>query len=344
MENDNNIDNLFGIEDESVFKYLSYSRLSDFDKNGPKVLLKRTNPDNYGIKIGSIVDDLLLPLDNFEFEKEYIISDIEKPSATSGKLIDIVLKQYLEVPDEKELLRICKVNSFWKTFKDEKKLEIFKDNKIIDYLKLHIKGSKASIITTEEFNESKNLADILKSHEFSKNYFIPVKGVDVYNQFGFIFKLEGIYLRGSIDMIRIDHNKKTIQLIDLKTGAPSYSDFIKNYVKFRYYLQEAIYMQSVSYIKDFFEIHNYELLPFRFLYISRSEKIPITIEVPESWHYGGLNGFSIRGYKYKGLLELIDEVKWHFSNKEFELPKDVVNNNGNIELNTTNLISNKNEI
>ena len=53
-----NLDDLFGSSPDRQLK-LSYSRVSDFDRNGPKCLIKRTFVENDGAKIGSITDDLL---------------------------------------------------------------------------------------------------------------------------------------------------------------------------------------------------------------------------------------------------------------------------------------------
>jgi len=57
-ENKKDLDALFGTSPDRELK-LSYSRVSDFDRNGPKCLIKRTFVENDGAKIGSITDDLL---------------------------------------------------------------------------------------------------------------------------------------------------------------------------------------------------------------------------------------------------------------------------------------------
>ena len=46
--------------EENIDLKLSYSRISDFDRNGPKALIRPSNPDGEGLRFGSYVDDLLL--------------------------------------------------------------------------------------------------------------------------------------------------------------------------------------------------------------------------------------------------------------------------------------------
>ena len=49
------------LNDEEVIDLrLSYSRISDFDRNGPKALIRPSNPEGDGLRFGSYVDDLLV--------------------------------------------------------------------------------------------------------------------------------------------------------------------------------------------------------------------------------------------------------------------------------------------
>jgi len=73
-ENKKDLDALFGTSPDRELK-LSYSRVSDFDRNGPKCLIKRTFVENDGAKIGSITDDLLYTklVDKKYFDTDMII-------------------------------------------------------------------------------------------------------------------------------------------------------------------------------------------------------------------------------------------------------------------------------
>ena len=337
MDEKNELEELFG-SNNTIEQSLSYSRLSDFDRNGPSVLIKKSDINGYGIKIGSIVDDLLLPPENYNFEDNYIVCDFEKPTATLGALTDIILENYTEIPDENKLLEICKTNNFWKNNKDETILSKFNDD-FWNYLKVYIQGTQKTIISTADLEKSERLVESIKQNNFT-NYIFNNDFENI-NQFKIDFEYNDVRLKGIIDRIIIDHKNKTIQLIDLKTGKESALDFTNSFIKYRYYLQEAVYTKAFKHICKILKLKDYKLLPFQFLYIGRSERIPLVYTVSSKWHKAAIKGFNIKNYKYKGLDELIEDVKWHFNKREFEIPREIYENQGNIILNDNFIEVNK---
>jgi hypothetical protein len=70
-------------------------------------------------------------------------------------------------------------------------------------------------------------------------------------------------------------------------------------------------------------------MPFKFIYLSRTENFPLIYQVSEKWHNAALNGFMMAGkYKYRGLNHLLDDIYYHWKNKEFILPKEILEQNG----------------
>ena len=84
---ENKLEQLLNNE-EIIDLKLSYSRISDFDRNGPKALIRPSNPDGEGLRFGSYVDDLLVDkVTNNNLCKElYVVYDDNKPTATLGVL------------------------------------------------------------------------------------------------------------------------------------------------------------------------------------------------------------------------------------------------------------------
>lgn len=329
---------LYGSPDRSVS--LSYSRLSDFDRNGPKVLLKRTfiNNDGEAIKIGSLVDDLLL--DRTAYNEKYFIFDGAKPTATLGKLCDIILTNYREVPDQDQILEIIRDNSFWKRSKDEVVIGNFDNPEFWNYIKAKMKATKLQLITTEELFRAQAICDVLLTHPYSKSVFN--NRLDNHNQFKFEMDYRGFKFRGIVDKMIINHEEKTIQLIDLKTGKAPAKSFTSSFINWRYYLQEAIYMKAFDFICEQLNLEGYKLLPFKFLYISRGEKIPLLYTVNTKWHEAAIEGFqTTEGYTYRGLDEILDEVEWHYDNNEFEVPKFMKESNGDISLDDSFIVLKK---
>lgn len=328
---------LFGITKKSELA-LSYSRLSDFDRNGPKALNKRSTVKREGVRIGSLVDDLLLNKSNFN--KIYYLYDGVKPTATLGKLCDIVLENYKKPPSKNVILKIIKKNNLWKKYKEEKLLEAFDIPLFWDYVKNSFKAKNKILVTSPDLQLSESLVNILKTHEYSKD--IISNGLTHYNQFKFSMEYKGFILRGIIDKVVIDHTLKTVRLIDLKTGQGPASKFIKSFMDWRYYLQEAVYMKAFKTLCATLGLKGYKLLPFQFLYISRYEQVPLLFTVSTKWHNAAINGFTTNsGYKYKGLHELLDEIQWHMDNKIFNVSKYVHESNGSVLLDDNFIILKK---
>jgi hypothetical protein len=335
MNEDNEIDDLdrlFG-KNDNIEQSLSYSRLSDFDRNGPAVLIKKSNINGYGMTIGSITDDLLLPAEGFKFEDNYIVCDFEKPTATLGSLIDIILENYTKVPSKEKILEICNTNNYWKRSKDDTIIANFNVDNFWDYINIHIQGNDKNIISSVDKSKAENLIDSVKETKFEDIKYIFNNEHNNYNQFKIDFEYNGVKFKGIIDRLIIDHKNKTVQLIDLKTGKDSALMFTNSFIKHRYYLQEAVYTKAFNHICEVLNLKGYSLLPFQFLYIGRSERIPLIYTVSKKWHKAAVEGFNIKEYVYKGLDELIEDVKWHFNNKEFEVPRKIYEQQGNIILN-----------
>ena len=278
------LEELFGSTKTSIDIALSYSRVSDFDRN------------------------------------------------TTANLIDVITNNYNEVPDNDTILDIIKANDYWKGTSDEIRLSKFVNNKeFFGYLNAFYESKNKIVITTNDLLLGKELAETIKIHDFSSYLFTDF--YKRYTQYKFNIEYRGVKFRGIIDFILIDTKNKIVQFIDLKTGQEDSLNFMKSFIKYRYYFQEAVYVKAFDQICEELGLKGYALAPFKFLYISRYEKIPLEWTVTEKWHNAAINGFTTNsGYKYKGLNEIIDEIKWHWQNNIFDLPKAIYESNGILSL------------
>ena len=319
IKKNDDLDKLFGSSPNRELK-LSYSRVSDFDRNGPKCLIKRTFVQNDGAKIGSITDDLLYSklVDKKYFDKHYYRYDSVKPTATTLKLCNIITETVAELPNAKQVFEIVKHNKFWSSMTDDSKLVAkYNTKQFWDYLNAHYESKNKAIVSTSEYLLGEDLVNTLLTHEYSKSIF-DNSCVNIY-QHPVYFNLNGFVFRGILDIIRINHTDKTVKMIDLKTGKEDAGNFMKSYLKWRYDLQEAVYTDAFNSICKELKLEGYTLLPFEFLYISRFEKIPLVFKVSDKWHKASKIGFTTTGgWVYRGLYELIEEIKWHWDNKVFD--------------------------
>lgn len=315
--------------EEDIIRELSYSKVSDFDRNGPIALIRPKKEETQALKIGSLVDNLLFESKEY-IKKEYYVFDGEKPTATLGLLCDIIIKNYTEIPNREQVLQIIAHNNFWKRQKEDTLLSNFDIPEFWNYLKCMFETVNKTIVTTKDMSDATELKTILETHKYSKNIINPNE--DNYNQYWFEFNYLNFRFRGLIDKIIVNHKTKKVRFIDLKTGTDEALEFENSFVKWRYYFQGTIYTLAFSTVCKTLGLEGYTLEDFEFLYISKKEKIPLLFKMSKNWLKAGLKGFTIGKYKYKGLDEICEEISWCVKNNEYLTPKNIVENNGEMYL------------
>lgn len=322
-------------DDENIDLKLSYSRISDFDRNGPKALIRPSNPDGNGLKFGSLTDDLLLDTltNNKSFNEKYYLFDGNKPTATLGTLCDIVIDNYDKLPDVETVLKIVKHNAFWSNIKaDDNLIKKFNIDEFWNYLKIIYETRNRLIVTSNDYDDAKECVNLLINHKHTHSLFN--NDFDNYYQFDFSYDYKGFTLRGIIDKLSIDHKNKIVYIEDIKTGSSKADEFLKSFIKYCYYFQEAVYCKAFNTICAKLNLENYTLAPFKFIFIGRFEKVPHVFTMSEKWHNAALNGFkTTSGYKYKGLDENLDLIYYHWKNKVYDFNKEVYEQNGSLILN-----------
>ena len=316
--------------DEAIDLSISYSKLSDFDRNGAISLIRKTSVDNTGMKLGSLVDDLLF-LDKSSFDERYYLFDGNKPSATLGSLCDVILKNYTAIPTREGIIDIGVSNGSCSNIKKpELYLAKFDIPEFWNYLTTMFEVNNRIIITTSELNNANELAEILKEHKYSK--YVLENNLENYYQVKFEYDYKGFICRGIIDILTIDHENKKVIMTDLKTGKNPSSEFEDSFVKWRYYFQAALYIQAFDEVCKELGLIDYTLEPFQFLYISRADKTPLLFKMTDLWVKAAFKGFHIGKYEYRGIDDLVDEIYWCWKYKEYIIPKHVAESNGVVEL------------
>lgn len=321
-------------DDEIIDLKLSYSRISDFDRNGPKALIRPSNPEGDGLKFGSYVDDLLLDkiTNNNRCKDLYVIYDDNKPTATLGTLCDIIIDNYDEIPNKDTVLKIVKHNGFWSKMKDDTKVDQFDKDEFWKYLKIKFETKDKIVVTQKENDDGKECVHLLLNHKHTYHLFNNT--FENHYQYKFNYKYKGFELRGIIDKMSIDHENKIVYLEDIKTSSSKASEFSKSFIKYCYYFQEAVYYKAFDSICEELGLKNYTLAPFKFIVIGRTEKVPHIFEISDKWHNAAINGFKTKsGFKYRGLDENLDLIYYHWKNKLYDFSQEVYENNGSLILN-----------
>lgn len=283
-------------------------------------------PVGDGIIFGSLFDDMLTNEDFDINNSRYIIVESRKPDS---EMMQKYCNTYIETqnPDE------AYAQSGYKASHDSVK-EKFKEFEEYCSLLIQARDEDKYIITNQDFLDAQTGCSTLLSHSFTSWYFDKEDGKkEILFQKPVVYDLfNGYQGKALFDLIVIDHIKKAIYPVDIKTMSDSvYSFEYGNYRRFKYYLQGSWYTRSIKhipYISELLDSH-YTLENFRFMVLSRDNlKFPLIYEMSQNDIFIGEYGGFKDGKKYKGYHELTDDYIWHKTRDLWEYPRDIYESNG----------------
>lgn len=327
------------------YKRISASSLSFFEvdpkyfKNYIDGLLKEDSASYF--ELGTQLHMFILEPD--EFKKKYTYLDVKKPSGEKQKEF---CRQIVESKLKDEQGKI--VNAYKLTYtvakKSEEKikleaLKLFVSLKgYVDYLKKS-KEYKA-VLSKSTFNYLQE-ADYQAKHHvaakdlvFDEDSFIDKPGIYTANELliywehpSIEFLGEPLVCKSIIDRLYIDHEKKIIKLIDLKTSS-NLHDFKHSYDTYSYNRQMAFYWMSLYYYfkKEF---------PDKDINEYKKETFIVSFQTPN--HFG--KDYPIRCKVFpipeedleRGAAQiesLLNEIEWHMTEDKWDHSRSYYENNG----------------
>lgn len=189
----------------------------------------------------------------------------------------------------------------------------FENTALEYYRQLLDLGVGKLLITLEEYDKAELACETLRNHPTIGPIINRTSGmgIDVYKQAIIEFEYLGMEFKSMIDLLHVDHNNKLVTFYDLKT-AWNVEEFGYNYLKYKYYIQAAIYYHAVlSWIRTN-NLDGYRLLPIQFIVCdSFNYMIPLIYETNMDNLREGIYGFNINGRYYRGIVAAIEDIKWH---------------------------------
>lgn len=304
--------------------YPSYSMLASISKHGIDIMTGVKNL-SFNLKFGSLVDDLCFeptlvegkyhegklakpPTPNVRKIIDQLVVNIQ-PAGTNNPFVTVKPPSSNISKWRGEILRICAQQKVYKSYTDDKTFETVKKQGRV-YFRDMLESKGKIFINKDMWEKAHITANTLVTHPFSRKYFIHKPGYELFYQFKFVTKVDGRATKGMLDCVRVDHNRKIIYPVDLKTGEAPVDQFDQVMLMHKYYIQAALYREALIYIvSQDPEISDYTVAPFEFLYISK-ENIwkPLVWVVPEELHQAALEGFTdVYGSKHVGVHELLDQ-------------------------------------
>lgn len=306
------------------------------------VKLKQENPDledddKKYFRIGAALDCLLTSPERWEDDFEVV--DAVKPYGLMGKFIDN-LPSGLVRDSELDLYQEAYDKSGYK-MKLEKVVEKFWENEEARayYILTRDINEDKVILSRDEYDSVIKSKDLIMANQFLYGYFFTTNiYTELMHQVPIYFKYKDEDCKALLDGILINHKDKTIQPFDLKTTGKSVYEFPQSYLQFGYYRQCAFYELALkteeSPIKVFLD-KGYKLLDFIFIVVESkvsSSHPAIIYKTNEFDRQCGITGGYRNRKLYKGIDQLIDEYKFHRDNDYWDLPKDLLDTRGMINL------------
>lgn len=295
------------------------------------VLKQKEDSTDSHLVIGRVLHCLLLEPANFDNQFAVMTSKI--PSENNKKIIDNIFRNYLvnqnntltlEDYSKDILTHLLTINLHQSLKTDQQRLDKIltdENNEYFEFLKLSL---GKTVIDQTILDNCKMSLDVIKANDDVRALLQLDKiqednEIEVYNElivsmsdknlpFGF---------KGVLDNVVVDHNLKTIFINDLKTSGKSIQDFPESVDYYKYWIQGTIYVMLASekFLKDK-QDWNVQLT---FIVIDKYNQV-----YPYQVSSESLSKWKIDFEK------IVTQIRWHYDNKQYDLPYDLAL--GNVKL------------
>jgi hypothetical protein len=234
----------------------------------PRTFLMDIELKSQSLTIGSLVDCLLTSPD--EFPIDYYVSQLESlPSDTIQAILQETLNSIsldATTSDNLENHRSYMVTGqTFSAYQPNWKLET-KIAKVIEQgselFKEMIVSRGRTIISRDDWDLANIVANSIKNNSTVGGFITHVdENIQLLFQHPIYFKVNGIECKALLDVLRIDHAKKNVQIIDIKTMSGATLEFPNNVQSYKYDLQMAFYYLAVQSLTSMPNgpIHNYNI-------------------------------------------------------------------------------------
>ena len=269
----------------------SYSTLAKFYRGGfgclDTLFDKVSSPS---LTFGSVVDSLVTG-GEAEFKDRFYVADLPTLSDNLSKITDTLFDKYgdrfdslWELPDSfiSEVAKDCGYYAAEK-YANTRVTKVRSECEEMYEIKRRAAGKE--VITTETYTAAIDCVTELKNSEMTRAYFSNSTNPDIEKLYQLKFKGEwnGYQVRCMADELVIDHARKKVIPIDLKTSGHNEWDFPESFKQWNYWIQAELYWYIIRQNMDKSPVFkDYELEDYRFIVINRSTLKPMVWKFPDS--------------------------------------------------------------
>lgn len=290
------------------------------------ILKQRDDVMEKGMVEGKLIHCMLLTPE--KFDDEFIVLPSAFPSDNPKRVIERIKAHITEVfPDIKSTahflpymdhihdagLDILKDENLYQSLKtDAQRLEKIFTEKNMEYLEFLFKSNGKTIVDSSMLEFAQNMREEIMSKSYIREVmgFNNVTDEEVFNELD-VVSIDGTYtfgLKGIIDNLVVDHNRKVIRVNDLKKSSKALGNFHESLEYYRYWIQAAIYIKIIDNIKKTTFNVDYPV-EFRFIVIDPYMQVA-PVKISES-----------TATKFIEMTEdLLTVAETHFKLRDFSLP------------------------
>jgi hypothetical protein len=278
--------------------------------------------DTQAATTGRIVETLLLEPDEFD-NRFYMSACATAPTGLMLAFVEALYKFTKEATDEngevkrtfEEIAKDAYVESGFKIKFDAVIGKFVGSDSEIFYNEMRtVKSKGLTVVTTEDVTNAEKIVQELRSNSFTHEVINLVSSVrwEVVNQIqveGYV--VDGHQFKSMMDKVVIDHEKKTVQVYDLKCTW-SVENFLEEYYLYRRaYIQAFLYWKAAIHMKNEMDISDYDVLPPNFIVCdSTNYYSPLIYSLDMEDILDAYEGFEYKGRCYPGVKSLIEDLKW----------------------------------
>lgn len=305
---------------------LSYSALKMYDTNRiefkKKYIDKEEVEDEESeyVRMGNIVD--VHHTDYKNYDNYFVVASSTKPTGqlltftgfllknTLRDTVDGILNSSFEQRAKEAYEQLKEWNGGKLRDKFETVVDKFK-SEASGYFSEILKGVGKTIITVEEAEMGKNIANKLRYSESTKEI-IEAEGL---TKFPILFNLGDYEMKMEADKIILDHKSKTIFPFDIKI-TNFVEDFVFNsFLKKKYYIQSSLYKFGIEQWKETTDYKDYKVENLAFI-VGDYKNIydPLVYRTSDQHYEQGFNGFFVGNTYYRGIMEILENIKFSKEN------------------------------
>jgi hypothetical protein len=261
---------------------LSYSLIATYEKGGfasiPHLYDKK---ESDALTFGSMVDTIIT--EGMEkFQEKFAVADFKIPTDSIKGVIDWLLEyrteEYFEDIPDNVIIVTCDLKEYQMKYKPETRLSKVRSEGENYYNTIRQIGNR-KVVSDEVYQEVLAVVGALKGHVQTSKYLQQTKegsNIEFLYQQKFSTNLDGLDVRCMMDLIIVNHDRKIIIPIDLKTSSMLEYDFPKKYLENRYDLQSRLYCRILkNIIKDDEYFKDFKIGNFRFMVVNKNNRLPL---------------------------------------------------------------------